>query len=501
MIAITDAFDKIAELQPGKIVFLEGLLWDRHIPEIFEIIDRTGIPADVYYVANNVTNNDRDIFKRVNLRKYDGTAYLREISTFYNSCATIKETPKLSRRVKKNIIAEWNIQRSKLTADPESLKLLTYKSCNVGHGILSSYYTYDRDLTFDPRKCAAKIKQDFINACGIYEVSVGIIQRYSDAVFCTFNGRLKYCRPIVDAVISCKNQLFFHERGSTKEKYHFSCHSPHDQESIRKKLAEIYQQHPGEYSSGADFFRRRRAGDGISWPSFTVNQKTSSEAPWRSLARPLCAYFSSSDDEFLSVPGFLSSEVFSNQIDAVEALLNGMQRIGGSVVVRMHPNQENIDPQTMQRWRALASKGAVVIPPASEMSSYELLEESDFVCVYISTMGTEALYWRKPVLFLGNATICGVGEVKAVTSRRELERRIRERTWGYDTHQARNLALVFGYYNLNFGTTYQRYRPIDYFSGEIGGYRVELPDEHRLFTVCRRIKRAAIRVLMRATDL
>lgn len=474
---IEDGFDLFLKDKGKKsLVFAEGLLWNRHIPEIFEIEKKLGVPVKIYYLANDMRGNDNDIFQRGILKNYRGVNLLRDVRAMYSSEAAIMLPPKISKGVMAEILESWNKQFFLINESAESVGLLTYKGARVGIGILSSYYTYLRDLNFDPREYIDIIRNDFINSSVIYERAKLVIAENQDSFFCLFNGRLKYCRPIVDAVTEQKKVLLYHERGGGIDKYHFSSYSPHDFSETKKTINKIYEKINSIKHNGHDFFARRRGGDGISWTSFTEQQKRMAETPWRVFNSPICAYFSSSDDEFLAIPGFRASEAFSSQLEGVKNLIAAASRVGCSLVIRMHPNQKDVDRKTLEAWLSLRSSNVIVIPPESTISSYQLLDEADCLAVFLSTMGAEGLYAGKRVLFLGNALICGVGNVKSVQTAADIESFLRRHDYDELTKQSNvNAALAYGHYVLNVGTRYAKYTPEGYFNGSVDGKPIGMP--------------------------
>jgi hypothetical protein len=93
----------------------------------------------------------------------------------------------------------------------------------------------------------------------------------------------------------------------------------------------------------------------------------------------------------------------------------------------MHPNQAgDRTGQAENIYRALTKvPGLTLIGPRDKHSSYQLLDQSDVVVTFGSTIGLEATFWGKPSILLGRsawedagvATVAGDAEADEVATK------------------------------------------------------------------------------------
>jgi hypothetical protein len=126
------------------------------------------------------------------------------------------------------------------------------------------------------------------------------------------------------------------------------------------------------------------------------------------------AFFTSSQDEFLALEDWQGFG-WSDQYEAFVEFANNVQ---GPTVLRIHPNFINksfrhaIDEIRRIFWMRAKLPQLEVVWPTSPLNSYEILERSNRVVVYGSTIGLEASAIGKPVWNAGNSFYDIVGDVK-----------------------------------------------------------------------------------------
>jgi len=70
------------------------------------------------------------------------------------------------------------------------------------------------------------------------------------------------------------------------------------------------------------------------------------------------------------------------------------------IVIKMHPNQKGAHRSSKKRYENL-SKTALVLFPENRTDTYELIEKSEIVVTFCSSVGIEANYLGKPVIQIG----------------------------------------------------------------------------------------------------
>jgi len=123
-------------------------------------------------------------------------------------------------------------------------------------------------------------------------------------------------------------------------------------------------------------------------------------------------YFSSSDDEAV---GFWEewNEPLGNQLMVISRLQEIFDTQDEYVlVIRLHPNLANKGHEVNSNWSAIkSSRKTIVVGPNQKISSYELLDNSQAVISYGSTIGLEAVFAKKPSIVLAD---CGYDEIGVV---------------------------------------------------------------------------------------
>jgi hypothetical protein len=115
-------------------------------------------------------------------------------------------------------------------------------------------------------------------------------------------------------------------------------------------------------------------------------------------------FYTSSDDEVAAISEDWDSP-WGSQIDAARMLIDAFQDIEEiKLIIRVHPNILTKNRTDQMLWRNLNSnKNVLIIAPESRVDSYSLMNSSQGVLTYGSTMGVEAAYWGKPLGLLSRA--------------------------------------------------------------------------------------------------
>ncbi|NBW99096.1 hypothetical protein EBR03_05950, partial [bacterium] len=357
--------------------------------------------------------------------------------------------------------------------DLEALKKYQYEQQSLGLGVASSLISCFRTAHFAPNKHVKLVKNALISAAEVFEKSKEIITQTKPQQVVTFNGRFATTKPIVLAAELVQIPVLIHERGSDFSKYEIFTDSVHNFEFRQREIVRYWENaDPSERQKlGHEFFKRRRAGHGIGWHSFTADQEKG-RIPQRASGKKRWVYFSSSDDEFAAISdGFLSGP-WNSQIEAVRNLL-GLAASNSEVelVIRVHPHLKIKASIERARWSALQGPNIINLPPSDPTDSYSLIESSDVVFSFGSTIGIEAAYWGRPSVLLGASSYAQSGAVYAPESASELRDLLRDSSAIRVASQ--DLCLPFGFYYLTYGRPFQFYQPTSLFDGTFLGKNLD----------------------------
>lgn len=295
----------------------------------------------------------------------------------------------------------------------DDLISIEYKSVKIGYGVLSSYIsaTRNNDPVFD------KTFVQYIN------ILLNSSRRFTDAydrmlnfvnpdLVCVFNGRLFEFRPALELPIkkgiNVKCFEVYGDHGEDGFKLCYDNCMPHNIDENVKKI--VSQWSIGDMpidvkrKIGASFYYNRRhakpAGDKI----YTCSQKEGLlPDDWNSSNRNF-VIFNSSEDEYTAIGDeFSSLDFFNSQIEGIKTLLK-MTEDNHAIhfYLRIHPNLSNIKYSYHTYLLELDKEfsNVTVIPGSSSISSYALMDNSEKVIVFGSTIGLESAFWGKPVINL-----------------------------------------------------------------------------------------------------
>jgi len=231
-------------------------------------------------------------------------------------------------------------------------------------------------------------------------------ERY-DRVY-VFNGRDVLARGVFRAAQQAGVDVLVHERGRGNDR--FSLHDnklPHDRDGLNAAIVSLWDDaDPNEREQvGAGWFDRSRAGVDQRYPSFVSDQEPGLLPPTWDPARKNVVIFNSSEDEYAAIGPRWKNPFYESQAEGTKALAQSLLADHNDIClwVRMHPNLARVDNSSTRAFAALEDFGVQLIPSASDISTYSLVDAADVVVSFGSTVGIEATYWGTPSVLLGPA--------------------------------------------------------------------------------------------------
>ena len=173
--------------------------------------------------------------------------------------------------------------------------------------------------------------------------------------------------------------------------------------------------------------------------------------------------FNSTENEFAAIDDTWKLPFYENQMQGIlkisESLENEEENI--KLYLRVHPNFHTTKDPSIRQIESLDKTSINIIPPNSAVSTYKLIEKSDIVITFVSTIGCESSFWGKPTILLGNPIYKNLGGFHIPKSHNDCIKMICS-----DLKTLKNIgALKYGYYRMNFGRSYKYYMPIDNMNG------------------------------------
>ena len=154
---------------------------------------------------------------------------------------------------------------------------------------------------------------------------------------------------------------------------------------------------------------------------FTKNQEIG-KVPIFPKEKKILSVFLSSFDELI-LAGYISEESTFNQSNCLGILSNLInKRDDWHLVIREHPNMLSRTKSEQDFWRVLLSEvNAQVITAKDKVDTYAIIEKSDLVLTFGSTIAVEALALGVPSILMGDALYSGHKMVPQISHPKELE--------------------------------------------------------------------------------
>ena len=136
----------------------------------------------------------------------------------------------------------------------------------------------------------------------------------------------------------------------------------------------------------------------------------------------------------------------------------------------MHPNLKGLDNKQNDYLKNVIakSKAVEIIAAEDSVDTYALINQSDIIVVFGSTVGAEAAFAGKNVVLLGRAAYENLDCVIIPKSHDELMKILTEDDYQFPKINP-EAPLKYGYWNESFGIDYLHYQPIHLAKGTFHG--------------------------------
>jgi len=236
------------------------------------------------------------------------------------------------------------------------------------------------------------------------------------------------------------------EKGEGANRAYVQDYAPQDRLKSQGAVDTVLEGLSGsEVDAIADAWLAKRAPAADSRNEFSTLWSTGipeAVAAARESGSPVVGFFTSSQDEFLFLGPEWQLHDWEDQFSAFDALLSRFEAEGYSAFLRVHPNLATKAHECFVRERAgirrLAARhpGLIVIWHDDAANSYSLLEASDAVVVWDSTVGLEASARGLPVWTTATSRYGLVADTRELLSAEQLEAE-GVTPWTVDPHRAK----------------------------------------------------------------
>ena len=400
------------------------------------------------------------------------------------------------------LLAYKNIQKNEHEPINKTLKNIYLNNINVGEGILSSIISITKNKSpvyFNDKKIIRVIFDLFVRRYKFYENFFKEELKIENLVI--FNGRFASSKAIKSGIRKHKQALnvLFYERSNTLERYRLKPYSPHNREKIVEEINKLWNECSNQNEAAKiakTFFKTKVSGKGTDWFPFSkgiqeVEKNNISETLndyIKADKNKIISYFTSSEDEFESLGDIWLDQRFQlSQKNIIKELSRIAIKKNILLVIRVHPNVNNASKESKSNWtnifKELPNKNILIIKECNNISSYSIVNNSNIVVVYGSTIGIEALFLGKPVVVAGSSFYFGTkAKIQPVFQFDDLEKKIDDLLKSsIDRIENKEIlkesSYPYGYWIYTHGFKYKYFSPVTPIRGYLLNF--DLQKTHR----------------------
>ncbi len=216
------------------------------------------------------------------------------------------------------------------------------------------------------------------------------------------NGRFPHQRAALEAALAAGRHVVHYEKGDRPDTYWRSSHSTLDREATQGSVDDVLAHlSPDEALDLGRTWMERRVSGGTNIYARFFGSGDDDDAG--GTGQRVVGLFTSSQDEFAALGPEWHIQAWTDQWDAFEAVLDHLASPDTRFYLRVHPNFATKSHASFRRERArleqLRSRhpDVQIIWHDEKVNSYSLVNSTDAVVVWDSTIGLEASARGKPV--------------------------------------------------------------------------------------------------------
>lgn len=276
---------------------------------------------------------------------------------------------------------------------------------NIGRGILSSVISLKRDYNVYDENVKPLINEELnvaLKAIKGFEKLCNLVE--PDEVF-LFNGRFSETYPIVSYCKFHGKSFNTLEVGSTTQKFEmYKNQLPHSIKARKDNMWTLWKNAPdSKYKTADKWFTDKIQGLHKEDKNYTENQQKSLLPDNFNRNKINISIFNSSEDEMKAIEEW-QHDIYSTQNEAIRTIVEHFlpdQKI--HFYLRMHPNLANLNNTQVNDALNLQYNNLTIIPSSDPIDTYALIDNSDIIISFGSTVGIEATYKNKISIMLGKS--------------------------------------------------------------------------------------------------
>jgi hypothetical protein len=290
------------------------------------------------------------------------------------------------------------------------LRDLVVDDSDIGLSVLSSIVSILREPNPDLTCYQELIQSQLMTALTVHFSIMNYLQDYKPDEFILYNGRLSVLRPALRVAQKLGIQSYVHELAGVLDRYSLTSNtSPHDLRFMKELIRSFY--HDSLVSDeqkreiAASWFEERQVNQDGSGFYFTKSQEIGLVPDSINSSKLIVSIFISSEDEMVAIGGW-DNPYYKDQNCGLEKIFSDFSDDENvQFILRIHPHLRNVDNSQTLCLKAFGSRfrNVEVVSADSKVSTYSLMQSSDIVIAFGSTIGIEACYQKKAIILLGRA--------------------------------------------------------------------------------------------------
>jgi hypothetical protein len=369
----------------------------------------------------------------------------------------------------------------------QELKKFHYKTYDVGLATFSSLVSYTRNHEPIISDHQSFIEKALFTGAYLYETFQLILNKIKPDLIILFNGRFIENRPLLRVAQERKIDYATHERGGKLNSFLFRINSiPHSLDTISQEIESLWENAiDDKIEIGKTFYTNRIKKVEDAWYSFTKEQQDGKlPESLKNNDKKVITIFNSSLDEYEGLEGF-GPFFYDNDNEGIKAICESLKVFPEiKLYLRVHPNLKGIDNSQNRFLKMMGEMydSIEVIEAQDKVDTYSLINASDLIVVFGSTVGVEAAFAGKNVVLLGHASYQNLNCLVIPKNHEELIEMLTNNHYEFPNIKHED-TLKYGYWNERFGFPYKHYQPINIADGTYRGVKIELKESQK-----RRIK-------------
>ena len=342
------------------------------------------------------------------------------------------------------------------------LKKYKYENANLGVSVASSIISYYQNTEIDLKKNFLKVQDLLYSSCLVYERTKKFILKNKPKKIFTFNNRFATSYPIICAAEKFNVDIIRHERGSTIKKFELYKNNVHDLDYIKKQISYYWKinKSKSRERKAKKYFINKFNKKIIKNDQYIVFSKDQIKNYLPDLPKDkrIVSFFTSRDYEKASIinMNFDQIKVFK-EFKSVIYKINDVH-----LVVRVHPDPTN-KTKDDEEWLKYSDKNTTIIKSNQKFDSYALINKSDIVTSYTSSIIVESAFIGKPSISLGNFWWSNQKILEEPKSFSELKKML-SKDYFFKKRSKKGCLKIANYF-LNYGIKYKYYNPINATNG------------------------------------